>query len=197
MRASGDDVLADSHPVTLRAARRVARSSTAGLTGIALITPDSSSIIIDAANQGSGQTFPPQTLLRYSARIGALQAVLAVRPVALRSVLARVLWTSPDGSTLLVTALRGNHSCGLLQEGHYTPIPWAADLPERRLVARASGRTRARPLMPSGAYPCPRGGSSAHRAGPQLGWRAVRAGRERLSLGGRSCPDGDETCFNI
>jgi hypothetical protein len=39
-----------------------------------------------------------------------------------------VLWTSPDGSTVLVTGFRGQHSAGLLHDGRYTPIPWSARL---------------------------------------------------------------------
>lgn len=130
VRAPGDDALADSQPVTLRAARGVLQGVAPrdANWGIALITPDGSSIIVDAANQGSGQTFPPQTLVRYSARTGALQAVLAIRPVILRDSAEQVLWTSSDGSTILVTGLRGNHSAGLLHAGHYTPIPWSAQL---------------------------------------------------------------------
>lgn len=129
--AAGDDVLADSRPVTLQAAP----SALLGVPpreagwGIALVTPDGRSVILDAANIAqSGQPVPPQNLLRYSARTGALQTVLGVRPNRPQAYAEQVLWTSPDGSTVLVIGFRGQHSAGLLHDGRYTPIPWSAQL---------------------------------------------------------------------
>jgi hypothetical protein len=36
------------------------------------------------------------------------------------------IWTSPDGSILLVVGFRGDHSAGMLDDGEYIPIPWSA-----------------------------------------------------------------------
>jgi hypothetical protein len=120
-------VLADSQPVALRAEPGVLDGAALRDTNwaVSLITPDGSSVIIGAANQVTGQTLPPLNLLRYSARTGALQAVLGVRPVAPGSNGEQVLWTSPNGGTILVTGFRGNNSAGVLHDGHYTPIPWS------------------------------------------------------------------------
>jgi hypothetical protein len=129
--APGNDVLADSKPVAPRAAPGVLQGVAPrdANWGIALITPDGSSIIVDAANaQTSGQPWPPQTLLRYSARTGALQTVVGVRPNHPGGYAEQVLWSSPDGSTILVIGFRGRHSAGLLHAGQYTPLPWSADL---------------------------------------------------------------------
>ena len=100
--------------------------------GISLITPDGRSVIIYAANppRGSAQHGPSralfsQYLLRYSARTGALQTVLGVRRTHPGGHAEQVLWTSPDGSTILVTGFKDLHSAGLLHNGHYTPIPWS------------------------------------------------------------------------
>jgi hypothetical protein len=126
--AAGDDVLAGSQPVTLRAAPGVLRGAAPGdaTWGISLITPDGGSVIIYAASlPSSAQPRPPQALLRYSARTGALQAVLRVRPTHPGGHAEQVLWTSSDGGTILVTGFNGLHAAGLLHDGHYTPIPWS------------------------------------------------------------------------
>jgi hypothetical protein len=126
--AAGDDVLAGSQPVTLRAAPGVLQGAAPGDAswGTSLITPDGGSIIIYAANlPSSAQRWPPQALLRYSARTGALQAVLGVRPTHPGGHAEQVLWTNTDGGTILVAGFKGVHSAGLLHDGHYTPIPWS------------------------------------------------------------------------
>jgi hypothetical protein len=128
VRAPGDNVLADSQPVTLRPAPGVLRGVDPrdANWGISLITPDGRSIIIDAATpQSNAQPWPPQALLRYSARTGALQAVLGVRPTHPAGYAGQVLWTSSDGGTILVTGFNGSHTAGLLHDGHYFPIPWS------------------------------------------------------------------------
>jgi hypothetical protein len=128
VRAPGDNVLADSQPVALRAAPGVLQGMAPrdASWGTSLITPDGRSIIIDAANpRSSAQPWPPQALLRYSARTGALQAVLGVRPTHPAGYAEQVLWTSSDGGTILVTGFNGIHAAGLLHDGHYTPIPWS------------------------------------------------------------------------
>jgi hypothetical protein len=128
VRTPGDDVLADSQPVTLRAAPGVLLGAAPGDAswGTSLITPDGGSIIVDAANLHSGaQPRPPQALLRYSARTGALQAVLGVQPTHSAGHANQVLWTSSDGGTILVTGFNGVHTAGLLHDGHYSPIPWS------------------------------------------------------------------------
>jgi hypothetical protein len=129
--AAGDNVLTDSQPVPLRAASGALQGVNPrdAAWGIALITPDGGSVILDSANiLRSGQPVPPQNLLRYSARTGGLQTVLGVRPNRPQAYAEQVLWTSPDGSTVLVTGFRGQHSAGLLHDGRYTPIPWSAQL---------------------------------------------------------------------
>ena len=77
--AAGDNVLTDSQPVPLRAASGALQGVNPrdAAWGIALITPDGGSVILDSANiLRSGQPVPPQSLLRYSARTGGLQTVL-------------------------------------------------------------------------------------------------------------------------
>jgi hypothetical protein len=136
VNAPGDSALADSQPLTLRAAPGVLQGMAPRDTLWAswLITPDGRSIILDAqlpqggSDQGSAQPRPPQ-LLRYSARTGALQAVLGVPPAtAGLGSPAQVMWSSPDGSAILAIGFRDSHSAGLLHAGHYTPIPWSAQL---------------------------------------------------------------------
>ena len=135
VNAPGGNALADSRPVNLRAAP-------GALQGMAphdtlwpswLITPNGRSIIVDAqtpvggSDQSSAPTRPAQ-LLRYSARTGALQAVVGIPPATAGLGLAQVMWSSPDGSTILTIGFRDSHSAGLLHDGRYTPIPWSAQL---------------------------------------------------------------------
>ncbi len=135
VNAPGGNALADSRPVNLRAAP-------GALQGMAphdtlwpswLITPDGRSIIVDAqtpvggSDQGSAPTRPAQ-LLRYSARTGALQAVVGIPPATAGLGLAQLMWSSSDGNTILVIGFRGVHSAGLLHDGRYMPIPWSAQL---------------------------------------------------------------------
>lgn len=136
VNAPGDNALADSRPVTLRAAPGVLQGAAPRdtLWASSLITPDGRSIIVDAqtpqggSDQGSAQPRPPE-LLRYSARTGALQAVVGTPPAtAGLGSPAQVMWSSPDGSTILAIGFRDSHSAGLLHDGRYTPIPWSADL---------------------------------------------------------------------
>lgn len=124
--AQGDNVLADSRPVTLGAAPGVLQGLAPRdvMWGVTLITPDGGSIIMDAA----GGADPPGTLLRYSARTGRLEAVLGTGPSQPGSFARQVLWTSSDGSRILVIGFRGIHSAGVLHDGQYTPIPWSAQL---------------------------------------------------------------------
>jgi hypothetical protein len=126
--AAGSSVLADSRPVTLHATAGALNGVTPGDTQwqASLVTPDGKSIIIDAATGSVGKV--EQTLLRYSTGTGALTAVLGVRPpfAASRTTMEQVLWTSPDGSTILVTDYRGIGSAGVLRDGRYIPIPWSA-----------------------------------------------------------------------
>ena len=135
VNAPGDNALADSRPVTLRAAPGVLQGMAPRDTfwPSSLITPDGRSIIVDAqtpvggSDQGSAPTRPAQ-LLRYSARTGALQAVVGIPPATAGLGLAQVMWSSLDGSTILAIGFRDGNSAGLLHDGRYTPIPWSADL---------------------------------------------------------------------
>ena len=129
IRAAGDDVLADSQPVRLVATPGVLKGVAPdhAIWGVALITPDGGSLIIDATNAYDGQP-SVQNLLRYSTRSGALQTAVGAQPNGVARHEENVLWTSPDGSTVLVTGFRGQHSAGLLHDGRYTPIPWSAQL---------------------------------------------------------------------
>jgi hypothetical protein len=129
--APGDDVLADSQPVTLRAAAGVLKQEAPrdASWGMWLITPDGESVVIEAsANLVTSAQYglhPPawsEAVLRYSSRTGVLQTVLGVRSSHHDE---QVLWTSPNGSTILVTGFKGIRSAGLLHNGHYTPIPWS------------------------------------------------------------------------
>jgi len=131
VRADGGSVLAGSQPVPLRAAPGVLGgvNPRAAIWGASLLTPAGNAVIIDASNaQSNAQPWPPQTLLQYSARTGALQAVLGQRPTTPGNAAIEVLWSSPDGSTLLVTGLHGKDSAGVLHRGRYTAIPWSGQL---------------------------------------------------------------------
>lgn len=64
-----------------------------------------------------------QELIRLSAATGRPTAVLNALPVRQGS-FEQVLWTSASGQTLIVTGADGAASAGILQDRHYTPIPW-------------------------------------------------------------------------
>jgi hypothetical protein len=148
--ASGDSLLADSQPVTLRASPGVLKGAvpSGALWRSWQMTPDGRSIIIDAAEipyvrcspprPGGGHCpgpQPPPTLLRYSARTGALQADLGVQVPDPLTGSVQAAWTSPGGSTILVIRFRDDGlytntrtRAGLLHDGHYTAIPWSAQI---------------------------------------------------------------------
>ncbi len=64
-----------------------------------------------------------QELIRLSPATGQPTAVLNELPVRQGS-FEQVLWTSASGQTLIVTGIDGGASAGILQDRHYTPIPW-------------------------------------------------------------------------
>ncbi len=148
--ASGTSLLADSQAVTLRASPRVLKGAapSGAWWGGWLLTPDGRSIILDAAKY-SYRPCPPRqpdhglcpgplpapALLLYSARTGAFRADLGVLAPAPPTGGVQAEWSSPDGSTILVIRFRDfglytntRTRAGLLHVGHYTAIPWSAEI---------------------------------------------------------------------
>jgi hypothetical protein len=125
VNAPGNDVLADSRAVSLHGAPALpARPGWTRLDGkwqVAQITPDGKSVFISSL-----YLFYHESLMRFSARTGALTSVLNNLSTGPRRGWEQLLWSSPDGNTLILTGIRLGATAGIVSGGHYTPIPWSA-----------------------------------------------------------------------
>ena len=99
-----------------------------------MITPDGSRIVASTAEVSHRPTRTRLTVSEYSAATGARAAVLAPVTVPGNSVLYRtVLWSSPDGSKLIVAALPDSQDpsralpIGVLTRDGFTPLPGSLD----------------------------------------------------------------------
>jgi hypothetical protein len=103
-----------------------------GLNGPdSMITPDGSRIVASTAEVSHRPTRTRLTVSEYSAATGARAAVLAAVTLRGNSVLYRtVLWSSPDGSKLIVGALPDDSRglpAGVLTRDGFTPLPGSLD----------------------------------------------------------------------
>jgi hypothetical protein len=96
-----------------------------------MITPDGSRIVASTAEVSHRPTRTRLTVSEYSAATGARATVLAAVTLHGNSVLYRtVLWSSPDGSKLIVGALpasRPGALIGVLTRDGFTPLPGSLD----------------------------------------------------------------------
>jgi hypothetical protein len=119
--APGADLITDSRPLSGALIKAVPAWREV------VLTPDQRALmavreITTKARRGRGATIT-QELIRLSAATGRPTAVLNALPVRQGS-FEQVLWTSASGQTLIVTGADGGASAGILQDRHYTPIPW-------------------------------------------------------------------------
>ncbi|MGH3408834.1 MAG: hypothetical protein ACRDRJ_41020 [Streptosporangiaceae bacterium] len=118
--APGADLMADSRPVSEAVIKALPDWREV------VLTPDEQALVavrqITTKGRGDG-VGTSQELVRLSATTGRPTAVLNELPVRQGS-FEQVLWTSASGQTLIVTGTDGGASAGVLQDHHYTPIPW-------------------------------------------------------------------------
>ena len=96
-----------------------------------MITPDGSRIVASTADVSGHPARTQLTVSEFSATTGARAAVLDPVTVGGNSVLYRaVLWSSPDGSTLITTGVPAGGvpaddvlPIGVLAGGHFTALP--------------------------------------------------------------------------
>jgi hypothetical protein len=67
-----------------------------------------------------------EDLLRFSTKTGALISVLNHLSVGPRRTWEQLLWSSRDGSTVVLTGIRLGATAGIVRGRGYTPIPWSA-----------------------------------------------------------------------
>jgi hypothetical protein len=122
--APGHDVLADSRAISLHGAPalpgRPGETRLDGKLQVMQITPDGRSVFV-----GTQYLFDRESLMRFSARTGALISVLNNLSTGPRRSWEQLLWSSPDGNTLILTGVRLGATAGIVSGGHYTPIPWS------------------------------------------------------------------------
>jgi hypothetical protein len=118
--APGADLMTDSRPVSEALIKALPDWREV------VLTPDEQALVavrqITTKARGDGVR-TSQELIRLSATTGRPTAVLNELPVREGS-FEQVLWTSASGQTLIVTGTDGGTSAGILQDHHYTPIPW-------------------------------------------------------------------------
>lgn len=117
--APGHNALADARRIPLHGAppTRPGQTRLDGHWLAAQITPDGRSIFIV-----SQYLTDHESLMRFSARTGALQSVVNAHPDG------QLLWTSANGDTLILTGLRPGADAGIVSGGHFTPIPWSGTI---------------------------------------------------------------------
>ena len=97
----------------------------------AIITPDGRSIIADielVKNAPDGTTLSVrQRLVRFSVATGRVTSVINDMAI-IHGAYEQVLWTSPDGQSLIVTGVRAGPTAGLITRGHDTALPWQAGI---------------------------------------------------------------------
>jgi len=117
--APGADLIADSRPLSGPLIKAFAAWRQV------VLTPDQQALVAVreiTTKRRRGATIS-QELIRLSPATGRPTAVLNALPVRQGS-FEQVLWTSASGQTLIVTGADGAASAGILQDRHYTPIPW-------------------------------------------------------------------------
>jgi hypothetical protein len=124
-RAAGSDLLTDSKTVA---------TWTGGLTGLnqwrgAIITPDGRTVlgIEDLSRIGLN---PPvrEHLVSWSTATGRQTAVLNNLNALKRSEFEQILYTSADGSVLILTYLQPGTNATIVHEGRDTSIPWSGHI---------------------------------------------------------------------
>jgi hypothetical protein len=96
----------------------------------ATITPDGRSIIADlelVKTAPDGATVSVrQKLVRFSVATGRVTSV--INDMGIHAAYEQVLWTSPDGQSLIVTGVRSGPTADLITSGHDTPLPWQDEI---------------------------------------------------------------------
>ncbi len=117
--APGADLIADSRPLSGPLIKAFAAWRQV------VLTPDQQALVAvrEITTKRRRGAAISQELIRLSAATGRPTAVLNALPVRQGS-FEQVLWTSASGQTLIVTGADGAASAGILQDRHYTPIPW-------------------------------------------------------------------------
>jgi WD40 repeat protein len=100
-----------------------------------MITPDGSQIVASTADVSGEPARTQLTVSEFSAATGARTAVLDPVTLGGNSVLYRaVLWSSPDGSTLITVGVPAGGvpadnvlPIGVVAGGHFTPLPGSLD----------------------------------------------------------------------
>ena len=117
--APGADLIADSRPLSGPLIKAFAAWRQV------VLTPDQQALVAvrEITTKRRRGAAISQELIRLSAATGRPTAVLNALPVRQGS-FEQVLWTSASGQTLIVTGADGGASAGILQDRHYTPIPW-------------------------------------------------------------------------
>ncbi|MGH3189804.1 MAG: hypothetical protein ACRDPY_09855 [Streptosporangiaceae bacterium] len=121
-RAAGSGILTDSKRVT---------TWTDGVTGLnqwrgAIITPDGRTVLGIEALSRIGRNAPVREhLVSWSTATGHQTAVLNNLNALKRSEFEQILYTSADGSVLVLSNLRPGTNATIVHDGRETSIPWS------------------------------------------------------------------------
>lgn len=124
-RAAGSDILTDSKTVA---------TWTGGVTGLnqwrgAIITPDGRTVLGIESLSRIGRNAPVREhLVSWSTATGHQTAVLNNLDALKRSEFEQILYTSGDGSFLVVTYLQPGTNATIVHDGRDTSIPWSRDI---------------------------------------------------------------------
>jgi hypothetical protein len=121
IRAAGSDILADSKTV----------ATWTGVTGLnqwhgAIITPDGRTVLGIETLSRIGRNAPVREyLVSWSTATGHQTAVLNNLNALKLNNVEQILYTSDDGSVLVLTYLRPGTNATIVHDGRSTPIPWS------------------------------------------------------------------------
>jgi len=90
----------------------------------AAITPDGRTIL--AVRAYTGRNIGGQQLVTASVATGKVTAILNQVPIQIGY--EQIQWTSSSGSELVVSGAEPGDGAGVVRNGHYTPIPWSAQI---------------------------------------------------------------------
>jgi hypothetical protein len=124
LSAPGNDVMADSSPVTIHAP--------VSFWHQAVMTPDGKTVLMNLTQPGGGPAYSGG-LVRISmatgqpATINTLPMVETAGYVNFGPLTAdTLLWTNDNGSKVIIADARPGHTLGVSSDGRYTALPWPA-----------------------------------------------------------------------